>query len=86
MLIPEGRLSRPWEDEPPPAPPGASREERLRVLAAWEAWSPFRPDYSRDGEVVRVEIDLKRKCLARRFKRCHQRARGGMAWVSHQSV
>ena len=58
-LIPEGRMVQPWGDEPPAAPAGAPPDERLRVQAAWENWSPFRPQYSRQGEVVRAEIDLK---------------------------
>jgi hypothetical protein len=51
--------SRPWGEQPPPAPASASRRDRSRIRSAWSLWSPFRPYYRRDGPAVTVWIDLK---------------------------
>jgi hypothetical protein len=50
---------RPWGDEPPPAPAEASEDERRSVAEAWRLWSPFRPDYRREGDAIVAEINLK---------------------------
>jgi hypothetical protein len=53
------RPSQPWGDDPPPAPGTASRAQRRKVKGAWSSWSHFRPWYTREGDVVEAEIDLK---------------------------
>ena len=59
QLIPEGRPSRPWGDDPPPAPSHATRRDRRQVRRAWGSWSPFRPYYDRQGDTIEAWIDLK---------------------------
>ncbi len=49
----------PWGDDPPPAPSAATRAERRKVSGAWRSWSHFRPFYTRDGDVVEAEVNLK---------------------------
>jgi hypothetical protein len=53
------RPVQPWGDDPPPAPATATRAQRRSVKSAWSAWSPFRPSYTRDGDVIEAEINLK---------------------------
>jgi hypothetical protein len=50
---------QPWGEDPPPAPANATRAERGNVRSAWSSWSHFRPWYTRDGDVIKAEIDLK---------------------------
>jgi hypothetical protein len=61
-LIPEGERVQPWGDQAPTAPASASRREVRRVRSAFRSWSHFRPLYSRDGDTVFAEIDLKGNC------------------------
>jgi len=50
---------QPWGENPPPAPATATRAQRSNVRSAWSSWSHFRPWYTRDGDVIAAEIDLK---------------------------
>jgi hypothetical protein len=62
-LIPEReRPVQPWGDEAPPVPASATRREVRRVHSAFGRWSYFRPWYSREGDTVFAEIDLKDNC------------------------
>jgi hypothetical protein len=54
-----GRPSQPGGDEPPPAPAGATGRQRRAVRSAWRSWSHFRPVYTREGDEVEAEINLK---------------------------
>jgi hypothetical protein len=51
--------TQPWGADPPPAPPTATRAQLRKVRAAWSSWSHFRPWYTREGDVVEAEINLK---------------------------
>jgi hypothetical protein len=53
------RPVQPWGDRPPPAPATATRKEHKAVKSAWNLWSPFRPWYYLEGDLVEVLIDLK---------------------------
>jgi hypothetical protein len=57
--IQEGTFNQPWGKDPPPAPATASRGDRRAVRTAWKLWIDFRPYFTRHGDVVEVEIDLK---------------------------
>jgi hypothetical protein len=51
--------AQPWGGDPPPAPATATRAQRSNVRRAWSSWSHFRPSYTRGGDVIKAEIDLK---------------------------
>ncbi len=51
--------SQPLGGDPPPAPAGTTRAELRRVRAAWRSWGNFRPVYTREGDLIRAEINLK---------------------------
>jgi hypothetical protein len=53
------RPSRPWGDDPPPAPASATWRDRRRVRSAWRSWSHFRPYYVREDDRIEAVIDLK---------------------------
>jgi hypothetical protein len=58
-MIEAGRPTQPWGDAPPPAPAEVTRREIRAVRSAWSSWRHFRPHYTRIGDEVEAEIDLK---------------------------
>ena len=62
-LIPDGAGTvQPWGRDAPPAPSSATRRDVSTVRSAFSSWKYFRPWYSREGEKVHAEIDLKDNC------------------------